>query len=307
MNLLVKRERDWFGSDWKLLRNELIKLGLQQSDRLLEGLCKDEPDIGFLTEEYLDTLTRRVADYVLEDRLGLWQKAMSLLTGVKWLARELENDLKALQGRKEYQGVAVIPKQAFARKLWLYFEHNRREVIATEMGISAHKVKTWERLDRISRELAKESSIAYRCQEEHFEQVAKHIKKQHGEDKNLPRSAKTVKGYFYRFSKECVENIDDQKKTMDKLSINDARELLQGVGIDQLSYCLSKLSTTELELIDSKFRLGVSKISYRSIDDYLQSKKTTRIHFEACLTEILAGLRRCLEVGAAARHGGFTG
>ena len=251
-------------------------------------------------------MRQEIAARIPLDQLGLWQHGLSLLVHPEKLASDCEADLEALRGKKTNNGEPVHPRQALARKLQHFLEGNRRDQVATELGVSANKVKTWERLDRISRDIARQGNIGNRCIEYHFDQVARHIKIHHSHDRNLPRRAATVKGYFYRFSSDCLQLIEDRDDTMDRLSLADAKELLQGVGMAELSHCLQALSEYELEIIDASFHIGLSKIVYLGINDYLRNHQIGRMEYDTRLQRILTNLSECLELRLVARQGGAS-
>lgn len=297
---------DWYGKDWKVLRSQLVKLFLQQSRNLLFEMQEKDADVLALINTFLLRIQQNIVARIPLDQLGLWQHGLALLVHPEQLARDCAADLEALRGKKTSHGEPVHPRQALARKLQQYFETNRRELVADELGISANKVKTWERLDRISRDVARQEHLGNRCIEDHFEQVARHIKAHHGHDKNLPRRAETVKGYFYRFSSDCLQFIEDRGDTMDKLSLEDAKEFLQGVGMAELSHCLQTLSRQQLEIIDATFHIGLSKVFYRSVDDYLHRHQLGKVEYETQLQGILTNLGQCIELRLAARQGGSS-
>lgn len=298
--------REWYRKDWKPLRTQLIKLCLQHSRDLLFEMQEKDTDVHALIKTFLLRLHQDIAARIPLDQLGLWQHGLALFVHPEQLARDCEADLEALRGKKTSNGEPVHPRQALARKLQQYFETNRRELVADELGISANKVKTWERLDRISRDIARLEHLSNRCIEDHFEQVARHIKAHHGHDKNLPRRAETVKGYFYRFSSDCLQFIEDRGDTMDKISLEDAKELLQGVGMAELSHCLQTLSQKQREIIDATFHIGLSKVVYRSVDDYLCNHQLGKVEYETQLQDILTNLGQCIELRLTARQGGFS-
>ncbi len=303
---LAIRERDWYGRDWKILRTQLVKLCLLHSDALLAGLNNSFDNMEELTNQFLEQIREDIAARISLDRLGLWQNCLSLLIQAERLCMELKRDGEALSGRKKNKGYTVHPRQALARKLNQFFEMNRREHVANELGVSSNKVKTWERLDRVSRKLAKNDTVSNRCTEEHFEALARYVKANHGHDKNLPRRAKTVKGYFYRFSDDCIENIENRDDTMDKLSLQEAKDLLQGAGITQLSKCLQQLSTGDLEIVDVSFQLELSQVVYRSLEDFLHNHKLTQEQFDKRRKQVLDKLQQCLEITLISTSGGHA-
>lgn len=299
-------ERDWYGIDWKILRSQLVKLCLRNSKTLLKSLSIEPAShTAILIEDYMKQVRIDIRKRVKLDQLGLWQNCLPLLIQTERLCSEIEKDREALCGRKKHNGKPILPHQALGRKLIQFFEMNRREHIANDMGVSSNKVKTWERLDRISRKMAKNDRPANRCTENHFEELSRYVKDNHGHDKNLPRRAITVKGYFYRFSKDCIEKIEDRDDMMDKLSLQETKELFQGVGLPELSICLEQLSVEEFEIIDVAFRLGMSKVVYRSVSDYLHNHQIKKKKFKQYRNQVIDKLRECLEISLISGRGGY--
>ncbi len=296
---MMAAERDWYGRDWKILRSQLVKLCLLHCHSLLHGVQKGRP---LPVSSFMEKITQDINNRITLDKVGLWQHCLPLLIRRKWLEKELEKDRQVLCGEKKSKGKEVTPHQALARKLNLFFEMNRRQNLAEELGVSSNRIKTWERLDRISRKIS-QTSPGNRCRDEHFNLLASHVKQYHGHDKNLPRKAKTVKGYFYRFSNECLDNIEDRDSTMDKLSLHKAKDLLQGVGMAELGKCLQEMPAIALEIIDVSFGLGISPIHYLSIEDYLHNNRLTLDHFRKQQDQAMAQLRDCLELRLVARQG----
>lgn len=288
--------RDWYGTDWKTLRNQLVKLCISHSEPILERLQTATGDCHQIFEEYIKVVREDLSERTILDELGLWQNCLPLLIQTEQLENELNRDMKALSGSKEN----VTPKQAFARKLCQFFEYNRRDQIANDLGVSGNKVKTWERLDRISRNITKNDSPGNRCTEEHFDELAKFVKTNHGHDKNLPRKSKTVKGYFYRFSDDCIQFIDTSEHTMNKISIQETVNIFQQVGMVELSRCLKQLNENDLQLLDACFGLGISKIAYRSIEDFLHNTKMTLEQFNKDKERVIDTLKFCLELSLEA-------
>lgn len=302
----MMRERDWYGKDWKILRTQLIKLSLLHSEALLEGFKDSIGNIETLLDPFIEQILLDISERISLDQIGLWQNCLPLFVQCEWFYAELKRDREVLCGRKNNKGKKMQPRQALARKLALFFEMNRRGHIANELGVSSNKVKTWERLDKISRNIVKNQTISNRCSEEHFDELASYVKINHGHDKNLPRRAKTVKGYFYRFSEDCFENIESRDDTMDKLSFQETKNLLQKVGMTELSRCLNELSASELEIIDVSFKLDMGKVVYRSVDDYLFNHQLTHDHFLKQQQKVINKLRQCFEIGLVARQGGHA-
>jgi len=293
---------DWYGRDWKILRSQLCKLCLNHAGPLLDGFSGTG---GLDLDSFFAAVEKDISDRISMDELGLWQHCLPLLVRREWLVKELEKDRQALAGNKASASKGISPDQALARKLCLFFERNRRLHVADELGVSEHQVKTWERLDRISRRLCQDR-VGNRCVEEHFTELADYIRCHHGHDRNLPRRTPTIRGYFFRFSDDCVEHIEDRENSIDTLSLQQARELLTGVGMIELVRCLQNLEQKELEIIDMEFGLGMTKIQYLSRQQYLRDRKMTRSEFAPLKKRAVQQLRHCLETGLAARQGRYV-
>ena len=297
-------ERDWYGRDWKILRTNLLKLCLQHGDELLFSIKTESIDLPSLVERFVEKIQNDISQRISGDRLGLWKNGLSLFVNRQRLVEWLQNDRSALCGKKTNNGKRVQPRQALGRKLWQYFELARREQLAAGLGVSANKIKTWERLDRISRDLAEQKDSTQRCSEEHFQELAQLVKDKYSHDKNLPRKINTVQGYFYQFSDECFEKIDDREDGMDKISLQEAKNLIDGVGMAELSRCLNQLSEKDLKIIDVSFQLGIGKVQYLTVEDFLLAHSLSADEYEKRQSKIMKQLRDCLEYGLHEQIGG---
>lgn len=260
-------------------------------------------DLQAAVDGFLKIVMADIQARVKVDKIGLWQNALPLCIHSDWLYAELRKDMEALWGKKRSGKKRVRPRQALARKMRLFFEKNRREHVAAELGVSSNMVKTWERLDRISRRISQDQDGS-RCNEDHFAELAGFVKKNHGHDKNLPRKTATIRGYFFRFSDECLEYIDAKEDTMDRLSLNEAKELLSGVGIAELSRCLYQMPEHLVELLDAAFQLGICRTTYLSLNAYLQQKQLSHDDFMKQKDDAMDMLRQCLELALVSRQRG---
>lgn len=296
-------ERDWYGKDWKNLRTNLLKLCLLYGEKFLADLSHS-PSFINLVDEFVKEIEKDILSRISRDNLGLWQMALPLLSNKKLLLDWLEKDKLVLIGNKLNDGNPVKPLQALGRKLCQYFEQERRQLVAAGYGVSPNRIKTWERLDRISREFASKNNTKQRCSEEHFTELSKHVKAEFPHDKNLPRKINTIQDYFYQFSADCYENIENQDYSMDKISMLEAKTLLGKVGMAQLSQCLGRLSTDEMEIVDVAFQLGIGKVQYLSLKDFLDKRSLTPDEYELKKREVLEKLRFFLECGLQQNLGG---
>jgi len=293
-------ERDWYGSAWRFLRSQILKLALRHGDPLLKAAVDGS---SLPVTDFMNKIITDINEKTAIDTIGLWQNALPLLIQVEWLEKELNKDRIALSGKKNNKKQKIMPKQALSRKLSLFLEMNRRQHLAAALGVSNHRVKNWERLDRISRSITGVET-ANRCTEEHFIELAAYIKKHYTKDRNLPRKANKVQEYFYQFSRDCTENIEAKKKTMDNLSLQEAQEMLQGVALSELMNCLQQLPPELMEAINTAFQLGLTRSTYLSCEHYIKEKRITSRQFEQMQEAAIESLRCCLEAGLAAKQGG---
>lgn len=296
----MQNKREWYGSSWKILRTQLIKLCRRHFNSFIESVQYDNPDYVTVTNSLLCQVIDDVSALIADDKLGLWENALPLLINSDKLAVELkrEHDL-FFQGSNRDK--AVQPIQAFLRKFQIHLETNRRELVATGMGISPNKLKTWERLDSISRKISKNSTGGGRCNDAHFGELALHVSCEYGHDKNLPKRAETVKDYFYLFSEDCRKHIDNIEELNLKKPHFEAFELFEGIGKTELLKCLQGLEPKEMELIDSAFGLAIGKVVYTSGAAFRKNNSLTRNQFQAQKRNIMDKLLQCLELALATR------
>ncbi len=298
--------RDWYGKDWKTLRSSLIKVCRIHQEELLASI-KAGP---FNLEKAVDVFSERVIGHASQlgrsDKTGMWENALPLLADRGQLREWLEKDRIALcGGKKTGEGKQIVPGQALGQKLSQFFEAVRRDLVAAGRGVSPSKIKTWERIDRISRELSDGTEEAERCAEWHFEDVARYIKENHANDKNLPRRTATVRSYFHQFSEACADIYAEEDSVLDELSFHNAAHFLNDVSTAVLKQCLDNLTQGQLEGIDACFRLGIIDKQYDTFNAFLKARSLRKKEFEKEKAMIIDKLRDCLENSLQARFGGY--
>jgi len=302
----MSEKRDWYGRDWKMLRSSLIKVCRIYQDELLSSIKAGPFNLEKAVDFFSNQVTRHISQLVQADRTGLWENALPLLADRRQLREWLEKDRFALCGRKKTnQGEPIASGQALGQKLSQFFETARREQVAAGRGVSPSRIKTWERLDRISRGLAESTNGTSRCIEQHFEEIARHIKKNHAGDKNLPRRPETVRCYFHQFSETCVDVYVEEDAALDALSFNNATHFLNEISTAELKRCLDNLPPKQLEGIDACFCLGITDRQYRTFNDFLKARSFKKKEFEEEKAIIIDSLRDCLEYSLQARLGGY--
>ena len=296
-------ERDWYGLHWRELRSNLLRLCLDHSDELL-AVTQDES--AAFTENlsvFVDRILMAIASRIPVDKLGLWENALALFSDPKPLFRALKVDIPILAGKQKLSDKSPSPRQALGRILRAYLEQSRRQILADDLDVSPNRIKTWERLDHISRKLMPKDATGTRCTEAHFQQLAEAVKIQFPNDRNLPRKVKTIMAYFYQFSDECKQKASEDFDLDRQMPLDDARELLAGIGMEALMTGLQQLSSRELEIVDTAYDLGVGVVQFRSVDDYLQTRDLNQLEFDAMLERVLEKLRSSLETTINAQTG----
>ena len=295
MLVYMSGAREWYGRDWRPLRSNLLKLCLRHSEALLMGVRTNPESLPEMVDAFIEKVLVDISQRIPLDKLGLWEKTPALFVNRKRRVEWLGNDRQAIRGEKIYKGQPINPRQALGQKLWQYFEQARREQLADDLGVSTGRIKTWERLDRISRAVSQQKPARKRCSEEHFRELAGVVKERHPNDKNLPRKVNTIEAYFYQFSDECHENVGDLNDAIEMTTLEEAKDLLRGVGMEKLDECLHNMSREDLEIVDVSFNLGIGQVQYRTIQDYLHAKSISSTEYKDRLARILRQLRCCLE------------
>ncbi len=122
-------------------------------------------------------------------------------------------------------------------------------------------VKTWERLDRISRDLCRKSGDDLRginrCTEAHFEDLLERLARDHPGDHNLPRTLETITGYFQEFCADCAETLpEDYAGEADDISGSDLSLLPGGhFKLASLQDCIAALTEMAREIICASYGL----------------------------------------------------
>lgn len=209
MTPFERDERHWYGEGWRQLRRNLVRLCMQESGDLLYVLCWDAARAADV-----DQAVRVFADRVLgaiQQRLravpdaDIWRHSLRLLTS----SGRLGDVLIRQKSRFAEDNRDLDPEAMLGAALKSHFEVMRRE-LQTEH--SPHRLKVWEQIDRISRDIAgiDDEPQAMRSAE-HMEAVLREIEHRYPKSRNLPRSIETLESYFLEFSRFFrPEMLDEQ-------------------------------------------------------------------------------------------------
>ncbi len=291
---------DWYGRDWRILRKELVKLCVNCAGAFLEDVRNSPNQLIELLEEFKQSVMAEISGLATIDQTGLWPAAMALLVDDGSLDVALKKDLKAIEGGAVRRGNKVSAGQALGQVLRSHFEEARRKLLAADMGTSPSMVKTWERLDRISREITRDRPGVRRCSEEHFNELAGAVKERFPNDKNLPRKISTIQQYFFRFSDECVESVDDISEIHGHWSPEDVRGVFGEFAYEILIECLEAQSPEDAMLVDATFGLGIFDRESNNVVMMHSNYQDTAN--ERSLVSVLASLRQCLESNIESRY-----
>lgn len=229
MTVFERDERYWYGEDWRKLRGNLVRLCLQESGDLLDLLCSKttraeevEQAVRVFAERLLGDIQQRLKAAPDAD---IWRHAMRLLA----MPSRLSAALARQQTRFAADDRDLDPQAMLGAALKSHFETMRRE-LQTEH--SSHRLKVWEQIDRISRDISgiNDGPSTLRSAE-HLEAVLIEIEYRYPRSRNLPRSIRTLESYFLEFSRffqpetldvRMEETLaDDRAMTMDDLDFLD--------------------------------------------------------------------------------------
>ena len=149
-------------------------------------------------------------------------------------------------------------------------------------------MKTWERLNRISWEIANTPPVTnYRCTEEHFIELSRHIKKHHPKDKNLPRKITTISQYFHMFSDTCLQvGVSENIAVEEVIDVPEMGFMTHDDEFD-IANALKSLDSTTLACLDIEFGTSLSPITYTSKQAFLDATGISEIEYSEILEQAL--------------------
>jgi len=278
-------QEQWYGCDWKSLRSNLVKLSIQVIERFVEDKAPGgmaAADIGELEAR----LHHAVNDRIAGDRLTMWSHALPLCVGLAGLADNLAREIGSHEGVSWQRRAGAMLKQ--------HFETARREILAADKETHAHRIKTWERLDQISRKVARTRNDEGRCTEAHFQAVSDFVRVEYPRDKNLPKKLSTIETYFWEFSDECVEVVSSD--ATEQLPAAEIADLFVDVGIPELGQAIYRLDEVHRDVISFEYELELSGIRFMTRNDLLVHHKLSEQEYDHCVAQGLSQLRQGLEL-----------
>lgn len=194
---VLRDERYWYGSGWPELRSNLVRLCLEESGELLDVvMAEDAGDSGIegavvrFVDHMLLTIQQRLDANRSADR---WHHSLRLMVEPGRLAKALIRQQKQFAAKSR----DLEPEALLGTILRSHFEQMRRE-LQTEH--SPHRLKVWEQIDRVSRELmGVDDDPRKRLSSEHQEAVLRELGQRFPTSRNLPRALTTLQDYFDEF------------------------------------------------------------------------------------------------------------
>lgn len=193
--LVTPEEQDWLANNWPRTRRTLNRL----IEPLLDAACDDLAASGKISDgnwkTVMDQAMTAIAGRAVES--DLHATALTLLADGRLLRATIEETLGGL----DHAAAGRLRGRAVARGLT-----RCRDVM---LAGSAHRGKTWSRLDRISREIWQASLASHawvpggRCSDEHLLDVLARIREGSPGHSGLPRSLDGLRDYFHAFCPDC--------------------------------------------------------------------------------------------------------
>lgn len=313
-------ERHWYQfTGWKSLRSTTMNLVMSYAgdflDRLAQDGCDAEKEIDAFVGAVISALgaivSGNVHDPDIRSRIGkrgdlassMWPFALSLFGDIATLKRAIAKDVTILAGRPGEGGQKVAPRPALYQIVRRFLELARQQ----QSPATLHRQSVWERIDIISRRLARGNDgthLAQRNSLAHIQLVHRVIKAERPNDKNLNMSLDNLYGYFDEFLDNLEELQHFEAGRDDNFDFTtgpeDGHQELIALANDfgfwpPVDLCLNKLKLARRELWEAFVignRLKDIDVSQQA---YLAKTNITRYAFDGRSRDAAALLRKCLD------------
>ncbi len=303
----VYDETHWYShSGWPRLRGQVVRLACSLVPSLTEDLRTPERTPEEAAEAFVAEVVKAIGEIVdrqVSEQLrspadegglslssSLWTYALRLFADTDELAAMLAKEGRVILGQTNRD---VSPEDAVGRTFKSFLENARREISAE----SAHRLKVWEAIDRLSREIASHNigtPIERRCSDEHIEAVFAWLREHKANDKNLPRKLMKLYEYFDEFCKECSER-HEAEYGHELLALHEETRVWPTMDL-----CLDKLRADRVELWEVlAVYAGLSDVEGMTQEQYRAAKNLSRHGFEARFREAQALMLACFDNSVA--------
>ena len=281
-----------------------MRLCLQESGDLLYVLCWDSvcaEDIDQAVRDFVDRVIGAIQGRLRETPdAEIWRHGLRLFASPARLGAILAGQ----RGRFAAHDPDLDPETMLGASLKSHFETMRRE-LQTEH--SPHRLKVWEQIDRISRDIrgVNDEPSAVRSAD-HLQAVLGEIRHRYPKTRNLPRSIDTLESYFLEFSRffqpEAIDDrlemtlADERGMTADDL---DFLENISGMKPDPLD-CFQALPERHAQAFAAAHRLQKDllpdqPIHFSSARAYYLNEGISKRQFYRLLRTATNLLIACLE------------
>lgn len=298
------KETDTFCRDWQVFRSQLLKYCLwpESADKFLREFCEHPDKVNETLRTFISHLAIGLNKKIQQSQQHFWDDSLVLLANQHLLAEGLKQDLHTLCSGKNSKDEPIDTRRAFGQVFRRFLDRSRQEVFASEQGVSAHKVKTADRLHRISNKLASESNAMHysRCSASHVKQLVGYIKENYPQDQNLPRTEKTIEEYFSSFCFRChemTESYDNPDENERYIAQNQVKNLAgdEELNKNHFEQCLLSLEQKDREILDVAYKFGLSEMTYINVKAYQQAKQIRPTEYKKKLALAMKSFKTCLE------------
>ncbi len=306
----------WLEGRWRDLRRNLLAVFRQRVAGLVDALA--EPASGVTASTFPAALDGFVASVQADlDRRrrsarggygDMFSTALALMAHTTKLHEHFQKLQATLLDRQQKHlggGLTTafdLPGE-FRSEFVKYARYALRDMRLDMLMTTPHRRQTWNRLDKISRDLLRTSgSRASRCERTHFTDILKYCREKWPDDDFLPRTVDTVQEYFYLNCPDCFSEISDggerdsltaksdywhERQFEELILLPDADKMLF-----RLKNCLGKLEEFDRRVIEMSYKLG--DISYPSVAVFCTSMNVSRRHFYAAVDRAEKQLADCV-------------
>lgn len=310
-------EKHWYGPyGWPRLRGQIVSLAVQLLPAFREALLTPGMDeiaaarsfaasvvteLGSIVENRVSAMLAAMEEARTDDEpivrfnfgSGMWDYALPLFGDIDPLVTALVKDAAIIRGTTNRN---VRAEQALGQTLRQFLEEARREASPG----SAHRLKTWEAVKRVSDTIATapenaDTPLALRGSDEHVLAVFEKLKVQYEGNKNIPnRTLAGLWAYFEEFLPECQDKAAaEYANALTTLAMENEEALVRDLTGN---FCLEQLRKKEPELFEVlAVDAGLDEANGEKKAAYMTRKGIGRATFNNRYELGAAAIRECFD------------
>lgn len=311
-------ETHWYGPyGWPRLRGQIVSLAVQLLPAFRDALLTQGTneiaaarsfaaslvaELGSIVENRVSAMLAAIEDARTDDEptirfnfsSGMWAYALPLFGDTEPLVTALAKDAAIIRGATNR---SVRAEQALGQTLRQFLEEARREASPG----SAHRLKTWEAVKRVSDTIATapenaNTPLALRGSDEHVLAVFERLKVLYKDSHNVPnRTLAGLWAYFEEFLPECQEKVQAEYATaLTTLAMENEEALVRTLTGN---YCLDQLRQKEPELFEAlAVDAGLDEAQGEKKVAYMTRKGIGRVAFNKRYELAAAAMRKCFDI-----------